>query len=380
MSRKYKICPYCEKKVSPFLKHIEKHHPTELSKQENLVLSLWEQGLSSRKIASYDNIIFGGGSSVRRVLQKHLTAEELELGRRRMIGSFVKNAHCTGQKINKPKTAAISQLIKKTDCRIPDLTDDKLSNSLLSISKKYHVKYDAKNNTCVSKNNTIVHIIQLKLVNQQYRKWLMSIEGSKCIFFEDEWNFKNSLCMSMLENKMGITQVKIGARKTICKPVPKNAAKIFLEQNHISGHTQASYFWGLYCHSELISVISFRKPFIKKYKNAIEIARFASKRNCIIVGGLSKLIKESEKNLEEYDYILTYADRRFGEGEAYKKIGFSLIGKTGQDYFYTDGNVRYNRFKFRARNKKTEKQIAIENGVHKVYGCGSVIYKKEITK
>ena len=43
-------------------------------------------------------------------------------------------------------------------------------------------------------------------------------------------------------------------------------------------------------------------------------------------------------------------------------------------YFYTDGYKRFNRFKFRAKNGKTEKLIAEENNLYKIYDCGSDVF------
>ena len=109
----------------------------------------------------------------------------------------------------------------------------------------------------------------------------------------------------------------------------------------------------------------------------IEIARFSSALNTNIVGGFGKLLKEVKKwsISQGYTGILTYADLRFGKGDVYKINGFQLVGSTKSDYWYTDGKRRYNRFQYRAQPGKTEKQVAQEAGVYKIYGCGSNIYK-----
>lgn len=227
-------------------------------------------------------------------------------------------------------------------------------------------------------NHIPFYIIPLTLMNQDRRSALYGLEGEKCIFFKDEVSSHSDLCHSILKNKIGMTSNRIYARHTKFKPVPTNVAKIFADTNHISGHVQASYFFGLYLDSELVSLISFRKPFISKYKNTIEIARFCSKKHFNVVGGLSKLLHHAKKYFLDYDKILTYADRRFGEGASYSAVGFSLIDSTSQDYWYTDGVSRYHRFKFRAANGKSEKQVAIENGVFRVYGCGSNVFIREI--
>lgn len=37
------------------------------------------------------------------------------------------------------------------------------------------------------------------------------------------------------------------------------------------------------------------------------------------------------------------------------------------------------RFKFRAQNDKTEKQVALENGVYRIYGQGNALFEYSIT-
>jgi len=55
-----------------------------------------------------------------------------------------------------------------------------------------------------------------------------------------------------------------------------------------------------------------------------------------------------------------------------------LEKETGPDYWYSDGRKRFDRFKFRASNGKSEKIIASENNVFKIWGCGSNIFIKNI--
>jgi hypothetical protein len=47
-------------------------------------------------------------------------------------------------------------------------------------------------------------------------------------------------------------------------------------------------------------------------------------------------------------------------------------------YYCTDGVSRFNRFRFRAKNNKSEKQIAEENKVYKIYDCGNKIFTLKV--
>lgn len=229
-------------------------------------------------------------------------------------------------------------------------------------------------------NNTLVHIIPLKLPSKTYRISLFTLkEKNRCILFEDEWKNKREIALSIIANKLNTTPYRIFARKCEIKSIPIKIANAFFNQNHISGATQCSFAFGIFHENNLISCISFRRPFIKKYSSFIEIARFATKINFCVVGGLSKILKYATPTLIDKGYkgIITYADCRLGFGNGYAQTGFEFYDQTDQDYFYSNGKERFNRFKFRATKTESEKEVAIRNGVFRVYGCGSYIYIKK---
>lgn len=195
--------------------------------------------------------------------------------------------------------------------------------------------------------------------------------------FSDEWQNKKDIVKSMMANRLGILTEKINARDCeIFETETQTDLSNFTNATHISGHVQYSKAFYLKKDNKIVCALTLRKPFHDLYNNMIEIARFSSLLDTVVVGGFSKLLKKAKiwAKTEGYSGILSYADLRFGEGKVYLKNGFSNTGKTPLDYWYTDGKQRFNRFKFRAQNGKSEKQIAEEAGVRRIYGCGSNIY------
>lgn len=199
--------------------------------------------------------------------------------------------------------------------------------------------------------------------------------------FSDEWKHKNDIVKSMIMHRLGVTNERLYARNCKVAVVPVVDSVSFFNETHISGNVKSKITFGLYNNGNLISCVSLRIPRQKRYEGYIEIARFSTKRNCIVVGGFSKLMKSVELWAKENGNIgiISYADLRFGKGNVYLDNGFSFLKDTGIDYWYTNGNVRFNRFKFRAQNGVTEKDVASTAGVSKIYGCGSFLYKKNIT-
>lgn len=196
--------------------------------------------------------------------------------------------------------------------------------------------------------------------------------------FSDEWRDKKEIVKSMIKYRLGLTSERIFARKCEFEILSKLDGKNFFEANHISGDSQAQVYFGLRYNSEIVCCLSLRKPIQSKYDNCIEICRFANKLNSSTLGGFQKLFERAKEYAAQSNFsnILTYADLRFGEGLVYKQAGFNYITKTALDYWYTDGYKREFRFKYRAdsANGLTEKDVANNAGVKKIYGCGSNIW------
>jgi len=200
--------------------------------------------------------------------------------------------------------------------------------------------------------------------------------------FEDEWVFKRKIVESILLSKIGVISNNIYARKCIIEKISRKEASNFLNNNHLQGYIKGTHL-GLYHNDELVSILTYGKPrFNSNYD--IEILRFCSKLNTIVVGGLSKLLKQINSNS-----IITYVDRRYGDGKSYNNIGFELIGETKPSYYYIKGTdlVRHNRMNFQKHKLKsklesydpnlTEWQNMQLNGYDRIWDCGNYVYSKE---
>jgi hypothetical protein len=189
--------------------------------------------------------------------------------------------------------------------------------------------------------------------------------------FSDEWDFKKDICKSMIRSRLGLC-VRIWARKCAVRELETKVFNDFMNECHISGKVNSSIKLGLFYNDKLVSAIGFRKPRQRKWKGYWEISRFSSQLNTNVVGGLSKLLKYFKTNYE--GSIMTYADRRFGEGLGYEKVGFQYVGNTGVDYWYSDGVQRFDRFMFKTDKNEKEIEKVTKLKLFKVWGCGSNIW------
>lgn len=198
--------------------------------------------------------------------------------------------------------------------------------------------------------------------------------------FEDEWISRNSIIKSVIASSLGIYEEKIFARKCVFKEIPLKEYNDFLENNHLHGKTVSKYRYGLYHNDNLVMVMGFGKPRFSK-DNAMELIRFCTKINFHIIGGFSRLFKNSLKILKS-SITISYIDRRAFNGQGYIKSGFSVIKHNLPNYAYCKNQSRFNKRLFRksSLSKKlknydpliSEHKNMLDNGYYRIYDCGTV--------
>jgi hypothetical protein len=226
-----------------------------------------------------------------------------------------------------------------------------------------------------SKNNKNYHKNKYEFCKSMNDIKLMTI-------FECEWKNKREIIESMIKCRLGINE-RIFARKCKIKLIPSATANKFHENNHMSGKLNSNINIGLYFNDELYSVISFIKSrFDKNYE--YEIARYSTKKGFVVVGGLSKMFSFFVDNYNPKS-CMTYADLRFGEGNCYKKIGFSFLKRTNPNYYYfqKNGDELESRMKYQKHKtknlvgfdpNKSEFEIMSDSGYYRIYDCGNNKY------
>lgn len=160
----------------------------------------------------------------------------------------------------------------------------------------------------------------------------------------------------------------------------------FLENNHLQGSVKTPINYGIYYNNILEGVMTFSKSrFDKKSKeHAYELVRYCSNKN--IIGGASKIFKNFVKDYSP-NQVISFADRRWSDGDLYYKLGFTLEHITGPGYYYIDNNNssrRYNRQRFMKHKliknapelkDLTEKEIMKSKNFYRIWDCGQLKFK-----
>jgi hypothetical protein len=190
--------------------------------------------------------------------------------------------------------------------------------------------------------------------------------------FEDEWRDKRLIVESLIDHRLGMSNHRVFARKCTITSLTSKQQREFFDASHLAGYVPASTCIALVHKGVTVAALSLRKPRQAKHADELEVARFATTPGTNVIGGLSRLMNTVNEP------VMTYVDKRLGDGNGYVSAGFKLVGSTGPDYWYTDNVCRYDRFKYRASESKTEKDLAVESGVSRIWGCGSWIMKRAV--
>ncbi|MCQ2209207.1 MAG: hypothetical protein MJZ34_02835 [Paludibacteraceae bacterium] len=200
---------------------------------------------------------------------------------------------------------------------------------------------------------------------------------------DSEWlSPKQHIWKSVIKSKLGVT-TRIGARK--CQII-KNVSNIksFLEQNHLQGYAPSSFNYGLTYDGKTVAVMTFNKV---RFGNKVdfELMRFCCECGITIQGAASRLLKAFRE--DHPGSIVSYANRRWSNGNLYKQLGFTFDGKTEPDYFYFHPKdyQLYHRISFQKHKLKelpgfnynenlTEEENMYANGYMKYYDCGNLRY------
>lgn len=200
--------------------------------------------------------------------------------------------------------------------------------------------------------------------------------------FEDEWLYKKDIVISRLKYILNKTNTKIYARKCKIELINDKTKNIFLENNHIQGKDVSKIRLGLTYNNELISVMTFGKTRMSK-KYQWELIRYATKLDTYVIGGASKLLKYFTRNYNP-NSIVSYADKRWSNGNLYKQLGFNLSHISSPNYWYIINGVRESRIKYQKHklekllenfdSNKTEYENMLDNGYDRVWDCGNMVF------
>ncbi len=188
--------------------------------------------------------------------------------------------------------------------------------------------------------------------------------------FDFEWDQRLSAIKNSILAKSGIGK-SIGARDLVFKYPSASEARIFMDTWHIQGFGAGAFYYGLRDkNGEWYAMASV----IEQSHSTFVLNRIAFRGR--VMGGMSRLIKNIIDTLPRPSTMVTFADTRFGKGDSYSKMGFTIQGTTVPSFHYVNstGLYHWNAYIKKLMPKKVDLyngewplwKIALVNGLWKV--------------
>lgn len=217
------------------------------------------------------------------------------------------------------------------------------------------------------------------------KKFFDSLNVKSLFVFEHEWMNKEEICKSLILHKLKMSETKIYARKCTIKNVHRKDVKQFLNENHIAGYADYSKAYALMYNEEIVGLATFKSDRFGKDKSVTELIRFCTRKNCSVPGALSRLLNEFHKN--NSGQLKTFCDLRWGDGDGYKAVGFTLDKISAPCCWYFNKTDVYHRSRFQRKkllsllnltySELTEWELAQQLNLNRFWDCGNLVLSKQ---
>jgi hypothetical protein len=202
---------------------------------------------------------------------------------------------------------------------------------------------------------------------------------------EDTWLTKPDLMLARLRVHTGKAR-KIYARNTVLARIDKKMGMQFQMDNHLMVPLPGKFRYGLFHKGELVSIAVFSAGRNMKAKGpdyrSYELLRTCHKQGVVVVGGLSKLLRQFVAEHKPSD-IMTYIDKDWSDGGGFRSLGFEEVGQVEGQRFWVDQQHyrRYSLFDLPpewAETLKHHPQSLKHQGIYPKFNAGSLKLVKKI--
>lgn len=206
--------------------------------------------------------------------------------------------------------------------------------------------------------------------------------------FSDEWQERPAAVRARIAAALGVAERGKGGRHLSVRRTSFSEVRGFLDANHLQGSgppTGDSYaaFEG----DALVGCMTFVKgrAALNSSGKSPELARFCGD-GMVRPGMASKLLAAYARDSGAGE-LVSYADRRWSQGNVYRALGFEPAGASSPGYWYTDDyRTRRHRYSYRkdvlvgmgGDPSKTEAELAEERGLDRIYDCGTLKFVRRM--
>jgi hypothetical protein len=188
------------------------------------------------------------------------------------------------------------------------------------------------------------------------KKSTASLNGFSLVhIYEDEWHGKNEIVLALIDRVVGKSKI-VDVKDCVVKEIKTNEAKLFLDANHIDGHTDCSIKYGAYMEKELVYVLC-----VKLINGVPTIMRHGSKNGYEVKNAFLEIFESFKAKYNPTKVFCVLNFDKFDIDENHVRAGFGVEGMTKP-------------FGWHVLNDKREKHVSLNRKkTYRVFDCGSKI-------
>lgn len=292
----------------------------------------------------------------------------------------------------------ISFEIDKKDNRIFHLNEGKIQlryvdseNHKMDYSKRFNIKgidHDYFVNITKDNRENGIRTIWIKDWEIEEHKTIVNIDGKELKDYRRKWNVLKSYITTAV-GKIDKDK-RFYARDCEVGTMTNKEIRPFLEENCFYGYRSSNTNLKLFLKKDknglkkntLLMVYTFGHPFFSKGLYDVEVIRVATKLNCQVIGGASKLLRhfmlnyptlEIGKKTVNVNKIVFIVDADHNDGRSLEKLGFEFVSHRGHGFMNVDtttGEV----FHRKPMQHKLIMEKMSKGEIYSVANAGSIIY------
>lgn len=203
--------------------------------------------------------------------------------------------------------------------------------------------------------------------------------------YDTEWDdpVKREIWKSILRVSIGMAEERYFARKCVVRNISSAECRSFMEKNHLAGFVGGAEHIALTdADGSILIAGTFGKS---RFGEGVEVLRIATKLNCVVVGGVSKIITEFLRQSPDA-HLTSYANRRHSSALncVYGKM-MVRVEDTQPNYIWFNKNYKlfYSRYQTQKHKLKsllgegyneeeTEAENMVRCGFDRIWDCGNL--------
>lgn len=204
--------------------------------------------------------------------------------------------------------------------------------------------------------------------------------------YESDWRDKVDICKSILASSIGVYLKRYYARNLKLSVIDNEVARSFYDKNHLQG-LEGRIDISLALLDDDSNVVQCCSFVMKGFHSGeTELIRMATRLNCQVVGGFSRLVSHFVKDYKIKN-LVSYINRAWFDGKGYYHSGFEFVHNNPVSYYVVYHEKLVHKSKFRKQCLKkmfergelkyyndndTEEEIEIRNNLYRFFDCGTI--------